>query len=47
LQRVVRLTIGSSLKTIWLVLWDEERRCLVTFSEALQAKRSAASVSTL
>jgi omega-6 fatty acid desaturase (delta-12 desaturase) len=42
LQRVVRLTIGSSLKTIWLVLWDEERRCLVTFSEALQAKRGAA-----
>jgi omega-6 fatty acid desaturase (delta-12 desaturase) len=39
LQRVVRLTLGSSLKTIWLVLWDEERRCLVTFREALQAKR--------
>ena len=41
LQRVVRLTIGSSLKTIWLVLWDEERRCLVTFQEAMQNKRAA------
>jgi omega-6 fatty acid desaturase (delta-12 desaturase) len=42
LQRVVRLTIGSSLRTIWLVLWDEEQRCLVTFQEALQSRRSTA-----
>lgn len=43
MQRVVRLTISSSIKTVWLVLWDEERRCLVTFREALQAKRTTAS----
>ena len=42
LQRVERLTLASSLRTIWLVLWDEERRCLVTFQEALQNKRAAA-----
>jgi omega-6 fatty acid desaturase (delta-12 desaturase) len=45
LQRVVRLTLRSSLQTIWLVLWDEERRCLVTFREALQPRRSAATLS--
>jgi omega-6 fatty acid desaturase (delta-12 desaturase) len=39
-QRVVRLTIASSLQTMWLVLWDEKRKRLVTFDEALQAARS-------
>lgn len=38
-QKVVRLTIASSLQTIWLVLWDEKRSRLVTFHEALQGKR--------
>ena len=41
LQRVERLTIASSLKTIGLVLWDEERRCLVTFQEAWATKRAS------
>ncbi len=40
-QRVVRLTIASSLQTIWLVLWDEEHKRLVTFREALKAKPHA------
>lgn len=42
LQRVVHLTPLSSLKTVWLVLWDEEQRRLVTFREALHLRRSAA-----
>ena len=42
-QRVVHLTPLSSLKTIWLVLWDEEQRRLVTFREALHWRRSAPS----
>ena len=40
MQRVEKLTIASSFRTIWLVLWDEEQRCLVTFREALAAKRT-------
>lgn len=43
-QRVERLTIASSIKTIWLTLWDEERRCLVTFQEAIQARRAYAAL---
>ena len=46
-QQVVRLTIGSSLQTVWLVLWDEERDRLVTFREALQAKRASVTAPTL
>ncbi len=42
LQRVVHLTIKSSLSTIWLALWDEEQRRLVTFREAWQARQAAA-----
>jgi omega-6 fatty acid desaturase (delta-12 desaturase) len=42
-QRVVHLTIASSLRTAWLALWDEERRRLVTFKEALQLRRSVSS----
>ena len=42
LQRVERLTIASSLRTIYLVLWDEKQRCLITFNEAIQARRSVA-----
>lgn len=41
MQRVVRLTIASSIKTIWLVLWDEERRCLVSFQEAFRTRQAA------
>jgi omega-6 fatty acid desaturase (delta-12 desaturase) len=40
LQRVVHLTLLSSLHTARLALWDEERRLLVTFQEALQTSRS-------
>lgn len=35
-QRVVKLTILSSLESMTLVLWDEEKQRLVTFREALQ-----------
>jgi acyl-lipid omega-6 desaturase (Delta-12 desaturase) len=41
-QRVARLTIASSLQTVWLVLWDEENNRLITFREAQEAKRNAA-----
>ena len=34
LREVVHLTLGSSLKTISLVLWEEKERRLVTFREA-------------
>ncbi len=34
LQEVVHLTLGQSLKTMSLVLWEEKRRRLVTFREA-------------
>ncbi|MCB0064957.1 MAG: fatty acid desaturase [Caldilineaceae bacterium] len=43
-QRVVQLTLRSSFSTINLTLWDEERRRLVTFREALQAKQLATSI---
>jgi omega-6 fatty acid desaturase (delta-12 desaturase) len=36
LQRVVRLTLASSLDAVWLALWDEERNRLVTFREAMR-----------
>ncbi len=42
-QRVVQMTIRSSISTVNLTLWDEERQRLVTFREALQAKQLAAS----
>ncbi len=42
LQRVVQLTLLGSLKTVLLALWDEEQRRLVTFREALRARRGAA-----
>lgn len=42
LQRVVNLTLVSSLKTASLALWDEEQRRLVNFDEALRARRRAA-----
>lgn len=35
LQAVNRLTLRSSLKSLWLALWDEDRRKLVSFREAL------------
>ncbi len=37
LQRVSRLTLMQSFKTVALALWDEERRRLVTFREARAA----------
>lgn len=43
-QRVVQLTIRSSLSTVNLTLWDEEHQRLVTFREALQAKQLATSL---
>jgi acyl-lipid omega-6 desaturase (Delta-12 desaturase) len=42
LQRVANLTLLGSLKTASLALWDEEQRRLVSFREALQARRRAA-----
>jgi omega-6 fatty acid desaturase (delta-12 desaturase) len=42
LQRVTQLTLWSSFKTVPLVLWDEERRRLVTFREALEMGQSTA-----
>jgi omega-6 fatty acid desaturase (delta-12 desaturase) len=41
-QRVVHLTLRTSLNTIWLTLWDEKRQRLITFNEALQAKAQVA-----
>jgi omega-6 fatty acid desaturase (delta-12 desaturase) len=38
LQRVVKLTLKSSLDSVWLTLWDEKQRQLVTFREALQQR---------
>ncbi len=43
LQRVTRLTLFESFKTVALALWDEDRRRLVTFREALRSKAAAAS----
>jgi acyl-lipid omega-6 desaturase (Delta-12 desaturase) len=37
LRRVKRLTLGESLRSVRLALWDEERRKLVTFRQATQA----------
>jgi omega-6 fatty acid desaturase (delta-12 desaturase) len=39
LQQVTHLTIQSSLRTIWLTLWDEEQQRLVSFQEALQINK--------
>lgn len=41
MQRVVQLTIWSSFKTVSLALWDERRRRLVTFREAMQPHQAA------
>jgi omega-6 fatty acid desaturase (delta-12 desaturase) len=38
MQRVVQLTLWASFKTTSLALWDEEKRRLVTFREALQPR---------
>ena len=38
LQRVSRLTLVDSLKTVVLTLWDEEQRKLVSFREALRSR---------
>lgn len=40
LQRVAHLTIGKSLRTVSLALWDEEKQRLVTFREALQMSQA-------
>ena len=44
LQRVEQLTLWSSLQTVRLSLWDEQRRRLVTFQEALQMKQARQAV---
>jgi acyl-lipid omega-6 desaturase (Delta-12 desaturase) len=41
-QRVVHLTLLTSLRTVWLALWDEDERRLVTFREGLQAAERSA-----
>ncbi len=43
LQRVTKLTLVGSFRTVALALWDEDRRRLVTFREALRGKPAAAS----
>ena len=43
LQRVTKLTLAGSFKTVALVLWDEDRRRLLTFREALRGRAAAAS----
>lgn len=40
LQRVVHLTLKNSLQTMWLSLWHEKERRLVSFREALQLEQS-------
>ena len=40
-QRVVQLTLRSSLSTVSLALWDEDRQRLITFREAARAKQLA------
>lgn len=38
-QQVVHLTLRSSLATVWLALWDENKHQLVTFRQALQGQK--------
>ncbi len=38
MQRVVHLTLWTSFKTTSLALWDEEKRTLVSFREALRSR---------
>lgn len=40
MQRVVQLTLWTSFKTTSLALWDEEKRTLVSFREALQGRNT-------
>ena len=40
LQRVIHLTLASSLKTVWLTLWNEDQRRLVSFREALRPEQA-------
>ncbi len=40
MQRVERLTLFASFKTTSLTLWDEKRRRLVSFREAMQYKKA-------
>jgi omega-6 fatty acid desaturase (delta-12 desaturase) len=40
LQRVIQLTLWGSLKTMSLALWDEEKRTLVSFREAVQRRNA-------
>jgi omega-6 fatty acid desaturase (delta-12 desaturase) len=39
-QRVVQLTLASSLRTMVLTLWDENERRLVSFRQGLQGRRA-------
>ena len=43
-QRVVQLTLRSSLSTVNLTLWDEKRRRLITFREAAHARQLASAM---
>jgi omega-6 fatty acid desaturase (delta-12 desaturase) len=40
MQRVMHLTLRSSLETVYLALWDEERRQLVSFRSVSLAKKA-------
>lgn len=42
IRDVGRLTLLESLKSVRLVLWDEKKRCLITFAEAREITRCAA-----
>jgi len=39
LHRVTRLTIGASIRTLWLTLWDESERRLVRFRDLRAIRR--------
>ena len=47
LQRSVQLTLRSSLQTVWLSLWDEDRRLLVSFRDALQSQSNVVAESQI
>jgi omega-6 fatty acid desaturase (delta-12 desaturase) len=42
IRNIGRLTLIESLKSVRLALWDEEKRCLISFREARQVIRCAA-----
>ena len=44
IRDIGRLTLWESLKSVRLVLWDEERRCLISFRQARQVSRGGAAM---